>query len=152
LNEQPLNRGSFGPVTLPARGRVLETLSQDKGFSMILSTVGLGLGAYALGAGSINSAAMIARGGVRAFGSVCHGDVRGASLELLGGLAAPAVGVANQLAALAAEVVGVALSISVGSPGPGETSLPTVTGGDGGPSAWPSGLRQRMGCVSAGTP
>jgi hypothetical protein len=119
---------------------------------MVFSTIGLGLGAYALGAGAISSAAMIARGGVRAFGSICHGDVRGGSLELLGGLAAPAVGVANQLAALAAEVVGVALSITVGSPGPGDTSFPAVTSGDGGPSGWPLGAGGRMGCVGAGTP
>jgi hypothetical protein len=115
---------------------------------MVLSTFGLGLGAYALGAGAISSAAMIARGGVRAFGCVCHGDVRGASLELLGGLAAPAVGAANQLAALGVEIVGVALSISLGSPGPGDTSLPAVTGSDGGPSAWSSGAGRRMGCTS----
>jgi hypothetical protein len=132
---------------LPVAGS-LKPFRRKKGFSMILSTVGLGLGAYALGAGAISSAAMIARGGVRAFGSVCHGDVRGASLELLGGLAAPAVGVANQLAALAAEVVGVAMSISVGSPGSGETSLPAVTGSDRGPSAWSLGMGGRMGCTS----
>jgi hypothetical protein len=112
---------------------------------MILSTVGLGLGAYALGAGAISSAAMIARGGVRAFGSVCHGDVRGASLELLGGMAAPAVGVANQLAALAAEVVGVAMSITCGVPA-GTNDVPAVAEGD---AAWSLGTSRRMGCVSA---
>ena len=53
---------------------------------MILSTIGLGIGAYALGAGAISSAAMIARGGVRAVGqrlpwrcSRCHHGVAGRS-------------------------------------------------------------------------
>jgi hypothetical protein len=54
---------------------------------MILSTIGFGIGDYALGAGAISSAAMIARGSVRAVGRVCHCDVRGATLELLGGVA-----------------------------------------------------------------
>jgi len=112
---------------------------------MIFSTVGLGLGAYALGAGAISSAAMIARGAVRSFGTVCHGNPRGAALEMLGGLAAPAVGAAHQLAALGCEIVGVAMSISLGSPSPGDTSLPAVAGSDGGPSAWGG---RRMACTS----
>jgi hypothetical protein len=115
---------------------------------MILSTIGLGLGAYALGAGAISSAAMIARGGVRAIGHVCHGDVRSATLELLGGVAAPAVGAAQQLAALGCEIVGVAMSISTGSADPGDVSSPGITGRDGCPS-WSSGAGRRMACVSA---
>jgi hypothetical protein len=114
---------------------------------MLLSSVGLGVGAYALGAGAISSAAMIARGAVRSFGTLCHGDPRGAALEMLGGLAAPAVGAANQLAALGVEIVGVAMSISVGSPSPGDTSVPAVTGIDGGPVGWGG---RRMACTSAG--
>jgi len=116
---------------------------------MILSTIGLGLDAYALGTGALSTAAMIARGGVRALGAVCHGDVRGATLELLGGVAAPAVGAVNQLTALGCEIVGVAVSISVGSPGTGDTSLPAVTGSDEASSAWSSGVGPRMGCTSA---
>jgi hypothetical protein len=114
---------------------------------MLLSSVGLGVGAYALGAGALSSAAMIARGAVRSFGILCHGDPRGAALEMLGGLAAPAVGAANQLAALGVEIVGVAMSISVGSPSPGDTSVPAVTSIDGGPVAWGG---RRMACTSAG--
>ena len=116
---------------------------------MILSTIGLGIGAYALGAGAISSAAMIARGGVRAVGRVCHGDVRGATMELLGGMAAPAVGAAHQLAALGCEIVSVAMSISTGSAGAGDTSLPAGTGGDGRP-AWPLGVSRRMVPSAAG--
>ena len=115
---------------------------------MILSTVGLGLGAYALGAGAISSAAMIARGGVRAVGRICHSDVRGATLELLGGVAAPAVGAAHQLAALGCEIVACAVSLSIGSAGPGDSSSPAVTGSDGSPG-WTSGIGQRMACASA---
>ena len=116
---------------------------------MILSTIGVGLGLYALGTGALSSATMIARGGVRAIGRVCQGDVRGATLEALGGLAAPAVGAVNQITALGCEIVGVAVSISVGSPGTGDTSLPDVTGSDEGPSAWSSTVGRLMGCTSA---
>ena len=111
---------------------------------MILSTVGLGLGAYALGAGAISSAAMIARGGVRAIGSICHRDVRGATLELLGGMAAPAVSAAHQLAALGCEIVACAVSISAGSAGSDEISLPDGTGSDGGPA-----IGRRTACATS---
>jgi hypothetical protein len=117
---------------------------------MILSTMGLGIGAYALGAGAISSAAMIARGGVRAVGRVCHGDVRGATLELLGGVAAPAVGAAHQLAALGCEIVACALSISIGSAGTGDVSVPGGTGSNAGPTL-SSGASRRMACASAGS-
>jgi hypothetical protein len=134
-----------------ARQRLLRvaglfSLLQEKGFPMILSTIGLGIGAYALGAGAISSAAMIARGGVRAVGRVCHGDVRGATMELLGGVAAPAVGAVNQLAALGCEVVAVAMSITVGSSDPGNASVPAVAGSNGEPA---NRVGQRMACAGA---
>jgi hypothetical protein len=115
---------------------------------MILTTIGLGLGAYALGAGALSSAAMIARGGVRAVGRVCHGDVRGATMELLGGMAAPAVGAVNQLAALGCEIVGVAMSIRSGSAGPDDMSLSAGTASNGG-SASSLGASRHMACASA---
>ena len=115
---------------------------------MILSTVGLGLGAYALGAGALSSAAMIARGGVRAIGNICHGDVRGATLELLGGMAAPAVGAAHQIAALGCEIVACAVSLSAGPAGSEEMLLPADAPSEGvlGRS---SGASRRMACASA---
>jgi hypothetical protein len=121
---------------------------QEKGFPMILSTIGLGFGAYVLGAGAISSAAMIAGGGVRAIGHVYHDDVRSATLELLGGVAAPAVGAAHQLAALGCEIVDVALSINTGSADPGDTSSPAISGREGGP-VWSSGGGRRVACASA---
>jgi hypothetical protein len=115
---------------------------------MVLSTIGFGIGAYALGAGAISSAAMIARDGVRAVERVCHGDVHGATLELLGGVAAPAVAAAHQLAALGFEIVGVAVSISSGPAGPDDMSFSAGTASNGSPV--PSvGASRRMACASA---
>jgi hypothetical protein len=124
------------------------TLWQDEGIAMVLSAIGLGIGAYALGAGAISSAAMIARGGVRAVGRACHGDVRGAALELLGGVAAPAVGAAHQLAALGCEIVACAMSISTGSTGSDDVALPDDAFGERGLGR-PSGATRRMTSPSA---
>jgi hypothetical protein len=115
---------------------------------MILSTIGLGIGTYTLVAGAISSAAMIARGGVRAMGRICQGDVRGATLELLGGVTAPAVGAAHQLAALGCEIVACAMSISTGSAGSEETSLSADASSECTLDR-PSGACHRTACASA---
>ena len=116
---------------------------------MILSTIGLSIGAYALGAGAISSAAMVARGGVRAVGAVIHGDARGAALELLGGVAAPAVGAVKQLTALGGEIIGVAMSICATSAGPGDTSLPGVSRSEA-DLGWSCGVARRLAARAAG--
>jgi hypothetical protein len=121
---------------------------QEESIPMILSTIGLGIGGYALGAGALSSAVMIARGGVRVLGRAYHGDFRGASLGLLGGVAAPAVSAAHQLAALGCEIAACAVSISTGSTGSEDVALPDDTFSERGLGR-PSAASRRLDCASA---
>jgi hypothetical protein len=117
---------------------------------MISSTIGLGLGAYALGAGAIASATLITRGTVRAIIRARHGELDCAARELLGGLAWPAAFAAA--CGLGPGDIAAAMALSSGSLILGDPRALAVTLGDSNPREARSRFKRRMACAEAAAP
>ncbi len=84
------------------------------------------LTAYLAVVGGVAAGAQVGRGITRGVSRLLHGDPRGALAEVAGGLAAPAVTAAHQLALLGQEVCSSAVELAVGNgkeEGPADSPL-----------------------------